>query len=498
MSNKVLLVRPRNIYNQNNYPPLNLIALSSVLMQHGYAVEIIDCALEEDSIARIACEVKDCLFVGITVSTAEIPDAYRVMKFIKENYDIPIVVGGWHSTLFSGQMANCDYVDYVVVGEGEDHIIEIADGIKKNKEFKKNIFSRKIIDIDKLPLPDYKIDKNIEIFINGYLTDKLSEYVDLPIRWLPYESSRGCPSHCTFCVNVVADNTRYRKKSAKKVADEIETIVKRHELTHLKFIDDNFFVDIKRVREICKAIIEKKLDITWDAECRCDYFNDNHLNDETLELAKKSGLVQITLGLESGSNNTLNLMKKGITTKQGEFAIKKCNDHGIIARCSFIIETPGESLEDIKQTVAFVKKLRKYKYFTCGVQIFRPYPKCELTDNLIAEGYLKEPKNIIEWMDEGVIDLYVSAQCIRPWHVDTQYSEKIAYYLTMESGVSLRPHMLNSKIDFFKYNTFISLAKLRNKFSFYRFTIDKNMYKRFYSSVLENINNRKISERKLA
>ena len=79
------------------------------------------------------------------------------------------------------------------------------------------------------------------------------------MRWLPYESSRGCPSHRTFCINVVTDNRRYRKKSAGKVISEIEYIVKKYNLTHLKIIDDNFFVDIRRVREICEGIISKAL-----------------------------------------------------------------------------------------------------------------------------------------------------------------------------------------------------------------------------------------------
>ena len=89
-----------------------------------------------------------------------------------------------------------------------------------------------MLNLETLPLPDYGIDKNIERFISNYLTDKLSEYVRQPMRWLPYESSRGCPSHCTFCINVVADNTRYRKKSAEKVVSEIEHIVKKYNLTH--------------------------------------------------------------------------------------------------------------------------------------------------------------------------------------------------------------------------------------------------------------------------
>jgi len=487
MTNRILLIRPENIYNFNNYPSLGLISIASILKSKGYDVKIINCALEKDPLMTIGKELKDCLFVGITLLTSEIPDAYRIMRFIKENSDVPVVVGGWHCTLFPDQMADCEYVDYVVAGEGEAHIEIIADTIKNRGSINNKIFHKKILDLEKLPSPNYILDENIERFINNYLTDKLSDYVNRPIRWLPYESSRGCPSFCAFCINVVTENTRYRKKSAEKVISEIEYLIGKYSLTHIKIIDDNFFVDIERIRQICEGIIKRGLHITWDAECRCDYFNDNMLNDETLALAKRAGLVQLTLGLESGSLHSLELMRKGITPEQGEFAVKKCNEYGIVARSSFIIEIPGETREDIDKTIDFVKHLRRYPYFTCGVQMFRPYPKCELTGRLVKEGHLSEPKSLTEWISGEMIDMYVATQYVRPWQVDGRYYETVAYYHTMESGVNLRQHLIKRKIDCLKLAFFIGLAKLRNRLNFYKFPIDKYMYKIFFTNFYKRL-----------
>ena len=474
MSNKVLLIRPQNIYNYNNYPPLNLISIGSNLKAAGYDVRIINCAFENDPLHEIYGELKGVLFVGISLLTSEASDAYRIMKFIKENSDVPIVVGGWHCTLFPEQMADCDYVDYVIEGEGEEHIVEIAETLRKGDRCETTIFHKKILDLETLPLPDYDLDENIERSIDNYLTDKLSENVRQPMRWLPYESSRGCPSQCTFCINVVTNNTRYRKKSAEKVISEIEQIVKKYDLSHLKIIDDNFFVDIKRARKICEGIIELGLNITWDGECRCDYFNDNKLNDETLRLARESGLVQLTLGIESGSTHTLGLMKKGITPEQALNAVEKCNEHGIIARSSFILEIPGETVSDIDQTIMFVNKLRKYPYFTCGVGTFRPYPKCELTEKLLTDGHLTEPSRFEEWTDRNIIDMYTSAELIRPWQINGKYSESASFYLNMESSVRLGSHQIDRTVDKVKNKIFVFFAKLRNKFMFYKFPIDKN------------------------
>ncbi len=467
MALKIILIRPENIYNYNNYPALNLILIGSSLRAAGYDVKIINCAFEKDPLQTIKSELSGALFAGISLLTSEAPESFRIMKFIKENSVVPVVVGGWHCTLFPEQMAECEYVDYVVAGEGEEHVVVIAESLSRGSPLNSKIFKKKFVDSESLPMPDYSIDSDIERFISSYLTDKLSEIAVQPMRWLPYESSRGCPSQCTFCINVVTGNTQYRRKSAKKVITEIEYIVKKYRLTHLKIIDDNFFVDIKRVREVCEGIINRGLNITWDGECRCDYFNEHLLNYETLKLARRSGLIQLTLGIESGSTYTLGLMKKGITPEQAENAVKECDRHGIIARSSFILEVPGESSLDIKQTIRLINRLRKYSKFTCGVCTFRPYPKCELTTKLIQGGYLPEPKVFSDWTDQNVIDMYTSAEYIRPWQVNGRYSEAVAFYLNMESAVRLGNHQIDNCWDR-KINSLFSLAgKVRNRLMFW-------------------------------
>ncbi|MFH1776588.1 MAG: radical SAM protein [Candidatus Omnitrophota bacterium] len=482
MRNKILLIRPKNVYNYNNYPTLGLISLASVLKTAGYQVKIINCAFEKDPLQAIAKELPEVLFAGISLLTSESPDAYRIMSFIKEKSDLLIAAGGWHCTLFPEQMVECRYVDYVIAGEGEEHILALAEQLKNGRKPATKIFKKKTLNMELLPSLDYEIDTDIERFITSYLTDKFSENVKQPMRWLPYESSRGCPSLCTFCINVVTDNNHYRIKSAEKVISEVDSIVKKHRLTHLKIIDDNFFVDMKRVIAICEGFIKKKLNITWDGECRCDYFKDSMINDQALKLLKASGLVQLTLGIESGSARTLKLMKKGIVPEQAEAAVKKCNEYRIVARSSFIIEIPGEQIEDIKKTIAFINRLRKYPYYTCGINTFRPYPKCELTGELLKQGYLKEPGSFVEWTDKSVIDLYTAAEYKRPWQVAAGFSESAAYYLSMESSVRLGKHQLSARIDRCINALFVRLARIRNKFMFYHFPFEKHLYRFFLTN----------------
>lgn len=479
MLDKVVLIRPENVYHYNNYPALNLISLGSKLKTAGYDVKIINCALEKNPFEAVDRELSGALFIGISLLTSEVPGAYRMVKYVKEHSGIPVVIGGPHCTLFPEQMAKCGYIDYVVVGEGEEHIEHIAKMIKWGERRYNKVFYRQAADIECLPLPDYALDERIEQFITSYLTDKLSQYVARPMRWLPYESSRGCPSQCSFCINTVIDNNTYRKKSAAKVLNEIEYIVRKYAISHLKIIDDNFFVDIDRARTICEGIMRMKLPITWDGECRCDYFNEHMLNDKTLKLLKRAGLIQLTLGIESGSRHSLKLMKKGITPEQSEYAVRKCDQHGIIARSSFILEVPGETLDDIKQTIRFVNKLRKYSFFTCGVGTFRPYPRCDLTRGLIEQKYLTEPIDFDGWTDRDIVDMYTSTEYIRPWQVNGEYSESAAYYLNIESVVRLGNYQIDNEVDRWKNTLFMLIAKLRNRFLFYGFPIDKELYKRF-------------------
>ena len=108
----------------------------------GYEVKIINSAFERDHLKTIREELEGALFAGITILTSEIPDADTIMKFIKENSNVPVVAGGWHCTLFPEQMADSPYVDYVVAGEGEEHLLKIADTLRRGKNLKMIFFKR--------------------------------------------------------------------------------------------------------------------------------------------------------------------------------------------------------------------------------------------------------------------------------------------------------------------------------------------------------------------
>ena len=479
---KILLIRPNNFLSVGNYPPLALILTGSALEKAGYEVEIYTASSGDHYLETIGEKIRDddLLFVGLTALTTEVADALKISREIKRISDVPVVWGGWHGTLFPQQCVDSNFIDYVIVDEGDFSVVELAHSLANGDPSKNKIItSEKHLSMDELPCPNYSLVDNIEEFITSPLGDKFQEVMNHPIRWLPYQSSRGCPSECAFCINIVTDNQQFRAKSPRKIVDELEGLIREYNLTHFKILDDNFFVSRKRVKEFCGLIIDRKLSFTWDGECRVDYFRDDYLNDDYLQMLKKAGLVQLVMGAESGSRKTLEYLNKNIVPEQTETAIESLQRNGIIADCSFIVGLPGETRVDLMETATFINKQRKHKLFICGVQTYRPYPRSKIAQQLIAEGKLEEPGTVEEWSDEKVVAVYTYVDAYRPWIRDYKLAMNISYYQSLASGVWLLQHQIEHSVYKLINMFFRRLARFRSKYFLFRLPLDKKLYSLF-------------------
>jgi radical SAM superfamily enzyme YgiQ (UPF0313 family) len=508
----ILLVRPKNIYGLQNYPPLGLICTGTALTEAGYKVEIMINDHQADFDEKFLDKASKSLFVGFTTTTAEVQDGIRLARLLRQNFKVPIVWGGWHVTLFPGQMESSQLVDYAVVGEGEGGVLTIAKHFSKLKHNgngssislldnshvnngsdhihhisttevtcdpnKGKLLNVPFISLEDLPSPNYDLVSNIESYIKRPLSDIFGDYYKNEFRWLPYESSRGCPYPCSFCINPVTGNRKYRVKSPKKVAAELAELVTKHRLTHVKIIDDLFFVQIERVREIFEEVAQLDVEFTWDAECRVDHVKKDFMDDDMFRFLVDNGLVQLTFGIESGSLDSLKRMRKG--GKAGpEFAItaiEMCAKHGISSRGSFILDIPGDKPEDIFETVKLIRKLRRYPKFACGVHTYRPYPMSELATQLIAEGKFYQPDSLEKWESEESVRQYTDTAIERTWQANWKLSSRIAFYESLESGFWIKPHQLTNPLINWANNVFIKLATFRNKHMFYGLPLDKIIY----------------------
>ncbi|MFA4946821.1 MAG: radical SAM protein [Candidatus Micrarchaeia archaeon] len=427
---KIVFVKPFNDLNPR-YIPLNYLVLGSVLKEKGCKVKIIDSVIDRNWKSTLLREGKDASAIGVGCITADVKYAYEICEFSKENLpDVPIVWGGIHATLFPEQVAASKLVDYAVHGEGEKPLCELLDALERGTDttrIKGLAFKKKPEGVQINPRPEF-VDLNSLPETDYDLID-LNQYFSGTQRFLPYQSSRGCPHRCAFCVNPLTGNSVYRSKTAEKVVDETKRLAEKYKLDYVYFIDDNFFVDFNRAKKFAELKIASDAEYTWFGECRVNYFAPyGPIDEKYLELLYKSGLRSMTLGAESGSEKMLAYIDKDISPEQITNSAQKLAKYDISAGYSFIIGYPNEDEDDLMQTVSLAKKIRKinpHAFF--AMSILTPYPGSKLTEDLKKKGLFKEPTSLEEWASKETVDLYTNRFVGKPWQKNKRLLEAISY-----------------------------------------------------------------------
>jgi len=205
-------------------------------------------------------------------------------------------------------------------------------------------------------------------------------------------TSRGCPFSCTYCSSSLLMGKKFRARSPENVVDEMEELVYKYKVKDIEFLDDIFTLNKKRAIEIAKEIRRRKLDVRYTASSRVDT-----INREVLIELKKAGLSTMYYGAESGSQRVLDLMRKRITLRQIEDAIKITKYLDIKTLASFIIGYPGESLREIDETINFSISLDPdYAQYS----ILTPYPGTPIYYELKRKGLLSTE----DWDKYTVLD----------------------------------------------------------------------------------------------
>jgi len=254
-------------------------------------------------------------------------------------------------------MENYDYVDIIALGEGEIIMYELVLALMKKKPLKlvKGITYRKngkiilnkprplIENLDVLPFPCYD-----DIDLNQYRESLMGTNE----RMLNVMTSRGCPFKCQYCSTRVFWK-KWRGRSAKNVVDEIQWIVKTYGISHFYLNDDTFSLDNNRVIDICKEIINRKLDIKWFCETRVDL-----VSQEMFNWMKKAGCYYVSFGVESGSPKILKNINKKFTPEQALDAIDMARKAGLMVKTFFMIGNVGETWKTIEETKRFISKAK--------------------------------------------------------------------------------------------------------------------------------------------
>ena len=199
-------------------------------------------------------------------------------------------------------------------------------------------------------------------------------------------SSRGCPWSCTYCSSHVTMGREYRYRSPKKVVDEMEELYLTRGVDNFIFWDDIFTFRSDRVFEFCSELKSRQMNVTWWCMSRTD-----RMTQELANAMADAGCVMVSFGIESGSEKTLNQIKKRVNLDVAKEAIQYCNKAGIRTQGTFILGLPFETREDIDCTINFAK--------TSGLDMalffsFTPFPGTEEWKN-VPENI--KPKSIEEW-----------------------------------------------------------------------------------------------------
>ena len=374
------------------HPNLGVASIISFLKEKNVEIKVFDENIEsdEEKLFKLIEDFKPDL-IGLSIVSYFYNLVYEVIKKLKKHTKIPIVVGGPHISAVRKKIFKETDIDFAIKGEGEFTLCELLKEVRrKNPKFSKikgliwkkgnkiieNADREPIKNLDELPFPKY------ECF-------DLTKYVSYYEKKIPIITSRGCPYNCIFCSVRLTHGRLFRAKSPKKVVDEIEYWYKKGYRTFL-INDDCFNFDIKRAMKICDLIIKRGIKISYQLY---NGLRADRINKELLEKMKKSGCTFIAYGCETGNEQILKNIKKGITLDQVRNAVKLTNEVGIANCVNFIIGHPGETYESAMDSIRFAESL------PCGYVNFYnlvPYPESELFKWIEANAtFLVSPDNYL-------------------------------------------------------------------------------------------------------
>ncbi len=379
-------------------PPLGLAYVAAALEKNDFQVEIFDNYLLERPIEEVKSEVKKRApeIVGITCSSLTYSRCIETAKAVKEACpSCRVVVGGPHPSYMPQTMLEHSEIDYAVIGEGEQAMVQLATSIKKNA---------KEAAIAKIP--------GVACMIGGEIAKAAPEFISdldqvppparhlLPMRMYDRALSyltvkpvdtvsmlRGCPYNCAYCETRELWGTACRAFSPQRVIDELKHMVEVYNSRGIYFVGDNFTINKKRTSQLCQLIKNNKIDLKWTCETRADL-----ISKELLAEMKSAGCQTIFFGVESGSPRIQQKLNKDIDLQEVVKTFEICRQAGIQTATSFMLGIPGETVADMNATFNFAKTL---KADWCMFNIYIACPGSKLYDEVISQGLYDQLDNYL-------------------------------------------------------------------------------------------------------
>jgi hopanoid biosynthesis associated radical SAM protein HpnJ len=320
--------------------------------------------------------------VIIHISTPTFASDISLAEELKKHYSgLTIGLVGPHATVLAEEsLLRSKAVDFVAVGEFDETVTEISRGVpfkevegivfRSNGSTQRTARRRLVENLDSLPFVTriYARDLTIKNYYIGYLQHP---YISL-------YTGRGCRAHCTFCLwpQTIGGGV-YRVRSAENIYEEMAEAKSLFPKVKEFFFDDDTFTDNPQLLDIARKI--GRLGITWSCNARAN------VPRETLKVLKENGLRLLTVGFESGNQQILNNVKKGIRIEGARQFALAAKEVGVLLHATFILGLPGETKETMEQTMRFAQEIDPY---SMQVSLAAPYPGTQLYEQAKREGWM--------------------------------------------------------------------------------------------------------------
>ncbi len=383
---KILLIKPLNPTGSGYTTkfgflptPLGLMDLAAEARIAGnHEVRIIDMEadnLNEDQILQTIFQWKPDI-IGMTLHATAAHAFSQVLALdIKRRYR-PLIVAGGHQATFVPEQLLENGFDVIVLGEGDETFRDIIEAYEAGNTFENipgivfrngntNIRTKPrnlIEDLDRLPLPAFDLVDRTRYTFKIFGNDSVATI----------ETSRGCPYACDFCSVTPTWGNKWRNKSNDRIMEELR-MVKKYGYKWVFFTDDIFIVypNIKQRSELFDRMIEEDLDLKFITQIRADV---TAKNPDIIEKAAKAGMTISFIGIESGSEETLKKMHKGIMTDSSINAVKVLEKNNIVTLGGMMLGAPYESLRDMLKTIKFSKILARAGIDAIQLSTYTPLP----------------------------------------------------------------------------------------------------------------------------
>jgi len=414
----IVLLHPRSTRPQNRRFPLAVLSLAAVIEGREDYV-IVDGNLDPDpasTLDRLAAEHRIELLAVSVMPGPQMVSAFGLCREFKRRHpSVPVVWGGYFPSLYTAATLNANYVDMVVRGQGEDTFLDVIQAVRGHKRLAdiaglsfKDAFG---LHVHNPPRPLRSPNDFPELPYHRLgAPEKYIARTFLGSRTAVHQASIGCPYRCRFCGVVPLFDGRQKMESPVRTARTLTHLQRAYGIDAVQFYDNNFFLRENHALDLCDRIAPLKL--RWWCEGRIDILL--RYPDSTLKRLRDAGATMIFFGAESGSDETLRQMNKGLRTEQTLELAARIRRFGIVPEFSFVVGNPEDPEGDTRQSIEFIRKIKKLNPASeIIVQHYIPVPH---PDGSYGGGdRVGFPATLEEWASERWVNFVIRTEPNTPW-----------------------------------------------------------------------------------